>query len=316
MNAVVVESLTKRFNRLTALDNVSFSVPQGSLFGLLGPNGAGKTTLFSIAAGFLKATSGTILVSETDVRKISELRGRFSMLVQDAAFQPGIPVLEQLIMFGKLNGQSRDEARQRAQEALELVGLGQIGRKSARTLSHGMHKRVELCQTFLGDPEVVFLDEPTSGLDPENARNMRVLIRNMRGKKTVLLSSHNLAEVQELCDHVAILHRGKLVEYGSMEKLTHSSFLLRIKLSQPLGNVVQSDLQSLSVIDNIELTNPSEFNLRLKLISPDEKDAAIKKILEVLASHQLYPRSLYEGASLEARFLEITGGKYDGSSST
>ena len=313
--AVSVKNLTKRFARTAALDDVSFDVPAGSLSGLLGPNGAGKTTLFSIAAGFLHATSGTIEVLGIDVREISRLRGRFSMLPQDAAFQAGIPVIEQLVMFARLNGYGPVEARQAAQSALEVVGLGEVGRKAARSLSHGMAKRVALCQAFIGQPEVVFLDEPTSGLDPENARKMRDLVRSMRGTKTVMISSHNLQEIQDLCDHVTILHLGKVMETGSMADLTSSSFLLRISVLKPLPEAAGQALANLPVVDGVEVTGPTEFNLRLNLTSPAQKDDATKQVLATLARFEIYPRSLFEGASLEARFLEITGGTYDGASS-
>jgi ABC-2 type transport system ATP-binding protein len=313
--AISVRGLTKRFAKTAALQDVSFDVPAGSLSGLLGPNGAGKTTLFSVAAGFLKATSGTIEVLGIDVREISRLRGRFSMLPQDAAFQAGIPVIEQLIMFARLNGYGSADARKAAQQALEVVGLGEVGRKAARALSHGMMKRVALCQAFIGEPEVVLLDEPTSGLDPENARKMRDLIRSMRGTRTVVLSSHNLQEVQDLCDHVTILHQGKVMETGSMADLTSSSFLLRIAILKPLPEAAAQALKGLPVVDGLEVTGAQEFNLRLNLASPAQKEEATKQILATLARFDVYPRSLFEGASLEARFLEITGGTYDGASS-
>ncbi len=315
-SAISVQGLTKKFSRVVALADVSFDVPTGSLFGLLGPNGAGKTTLFSVAAGFLKATGGRMEVLGTDVRSISLLRGRFSMLPQDAAFQSGIPVIEQLIMFCRLNGLAPADARAAAQKALEIVDLGEVGKRAARTLSHGMAKRVALCQAFLGEPEVVFLDEPTSGLDPENARKMRDLIRGMRGAKTVVLSSHNLQEIQDLCDHVAILNKGKMELAGSMADLTASSFLLRVTLGAALSPDAEKALCALPLVSSLERTGTLEFNLRLTLDGAGRKDEAMKAIYSTLASLQLYPRSVFEGASLEARFLEITGGTYDGASST
>ncbi|MHC5009758.1 MAG: ABC transporter ATP-binding protein [Planctomycetota bacterium] len=314
--AVSTLSLTKRFARTVALDDVSMDVPEGSLFGLLGPNGAGKTTLFSVAAGFLKATSGTVEVLGVDVRNISRLRGRFSMLPQDAAFQAGIPVIEQLVMFSRLNGLDPAAARKASQDALEIVGLGEVGRRAARTLSHGMAKRVALCQAFIGEPEVIFLDEPTSGLDPENARRMRDLIRQMRGQQTVVLSSHNLQEVQDLCDHVAILHLGELVQAGSMAELTTSSQLVRIVLGKPLMPEAEQALRALPQVYDIEKTGEGEFNLKLNLSSIEDLDPAKTAILQTFLSLGLTPKSISEGASLEARFLEITGGTYDGGSST
>jgi len=318
MNAAIrINGLTKKFGSLVALDDVTFEVPAGSLFGLLGPNGAGKTTLFSIAAGFLKATAGRIEVLGADSTEVSALQGRLSMLPQDAAFQAAIPVIDQLVMFGRLSGYGEAEATKRAAEALELVGMGEVAQSSTRTLSHGMLKRVAICQAFIGEPEVIMLDEPTAGLDPENARRMRDVIRGMRQDKTVVVSSHNLREIQEICDHAAILHEGVLEICQSMEELTSSSFLLRITLSEPLTPAAEADLKALDHVRALERTDPATFNLELDLPSPDMKDDLLKAINKVLiGDHDLVPRSLNEGASLETRFLEITGGTYDGASAT
>ena len=134
MNAALsIRGLSKRFGSLVALDNVSFEVPMGSLFGLLGPNGAGKTTLLSIAAGFLKPSAGRVEVLGVDVRNTSPLHGRFSVLPQDAAFQSAIPVIDQLVMFGRLTGLDATAAERSAAEALEKVGLGDVARRNTGT---------------------------------------------------------------------------------------------------------------------------------------------------------------------------------------
>ncbi len=313
--AVRVNNLTKKFANQVALDRVNLEIPKNSLYGLLGPNGAGKTTLFSIAAGFLKPTQGTIDVLGVAVARISELRGQLAMLPQDAAFQGSIPVIDQLIMFSRLNGLDQNAAENAAKDALEIVGLPEVAKKAARTLSHGMMKRVALCQAFLGDAKVIFLDEPTAGLDPDNARRIRELVKEFTQDKTVIFSSHNLQEVQDICDYVCVIDKGKVVEEGTMESLTESTFLVRVELVSPLSPEAQSALQALPVVESIELTSGSEFNLRLN-VSGAGKDEAMKQIYGTMAGFEIYPRSVFEGASLEARFLEITGGTFDGASST
>src|SRR5262245_11631464 len=170
--AVRIEDLTKAFGRTVALDGVTFDIPSNSIFGLVGPNGAGKTTLFSLAAGFLKPDRGWVEVLGIDVESISQLRGRLSILPQDALFQANVPILEQLIFFGRLTGLSYEGAREEALQSLQIVGLGEVTRKNPRVLSHGMAKRLGIAQAFLGAPEVIILDEPTSGLDPANARSI------------------------------------------------------------------------------------------------------------------------------------------------
>ncbi len=313
--AVKVNNLTKKFANQIALDRVNLEIPKNSLYGLLGPNGAGKTTLFSIAAGFLKPTEGTVEVLGVDVARISELRGQLAMLPQDAAFQGSIPVIDQLIMFSRLNGLDQNAAENAAKDALEIVGLPEVAKKAARTLSHGMMKRVALCQAFLGDAKVIFLDEPTAGLDPDNARRIRELVKEFTQDKTVIFSSHNLQEVQDICDYVCVIDKGKVVEEGTMESLTESTFLVRIELVSALSQEAHAALQALPVVESIELTSDTEFNLRLN-VSGTGKDEAMKEIYGTLTSFEIYPRSVFEGASLEARFLEITGGTFDGASST
>ena len=316
MSAVNIQGISKQFGGFFALKDVTFDIPTSSVFGLLGPNGAGKTTLFSIAAGFIKPTAGNItLLGDIDVRSPRRF-GRLSMLPQDARFQGGIPVIEQLIMFCRLAGEDATAARKSAEKALEIVGLAKIANKAARTLSHGMMKRVALSQAFLGDPEVVFLDEPTAGLDPDNARNIRNFVKEYSKNRTVVFSSHNLQEVQDICSHVCILDHGKVVQTSTMSDLTRTSHLVRIGPNKSLPLNVEKELVAHRLISSIERTGGIEFNVRLDLEGDQQQDEAMKQIYETLFAHGIYPNSVNQGASLEARFLELTGGQYDGASSS
>ncbi len=311
--AVSIQNVTKNYGRQVVLDNVSFDIPKNSIFGLIGPNGAGKTTLFSLAAGFLKANSGSIHVLGINVEKISKLMGRFSMLPQDAEFQSGIPVLDQLTMFAELNGMNKVEAKEASLEALKIVGLEEVAKKAARSLSHGMSKRVSLCQAFIGNPEVIFLDEPTAGLDPDNARNIRELIRQYAKDKTVVVSSHNLKEIENICHHVAILDNGKLVENSSMDNLVTSRNVIRVELNEELTAELNDALMGLECVSELISTDSQSFNLVTKNTGRKE---TLKAIYSVMGEHEVYPKSIQEGESLESRFLEVTGGTSDGSSST
>lgn len=313
MSAIKIINITKKFGGQVVLDNVSFEIPKNGIFGLLGPNGAGKTTLFSLAAGFLKPTSGSIEVLDINVENISSLMGRFSMLPQDASFQAGIPVVEQLIMFAELNGMNKDEAREASLKALEVVGLREIAEKSARSLSHGMAKRVALCQAFIGQPEVIFLDEPTAGLDPDNAKSIRDLIRSLAKDKTVVVSSHNLKEIQDICHHIAILDKGKLVEHCSIDELATARNIIRVNLNEPLTLDLEQKILQLACVSNIEKVDETSFNL---VIENTERKEAMKEIYALLAECEVFPKSIQEGEALESRFLEVTGGSFDGNSSS
>jgi len=306
--AVEIRNITKRFGKFTALDDVSFDIPRKSLFGMLGPNGAGKTTLFSIAAGFVRPNAGSVTILGVPVSNISRLRGRLSMLPQDAAFQRGIPIIEQLALFGELSGMTRAEATEAGMEALTMVGLQGWAKRSARVLSHGMAKRVALCQAFLGNPEVIFLDEPTAGLDPENARKIRMLI---------VLSSHNLKEIQEICDHACIIDRGQVKACGSMDSLTSAGKIFRITLPGGLPPTLAQGLAGNPNIDQVEVTGPDTFNLHLNMQEDAQGSRALMKYLyQTFLDADVFPTGIQEGGSLESIFLQITGGVYDGGSST
>lgn len=308
--AMRVTELTKRFGRKRALDNVSFDIPMNTVFGLLGPNGAGKTTLFSIAAGFLKPTEGDIEVLGIDVEQISELRGRLSILPQDALFQANIPIYEQLVFFGQLNGFSREDAREEAHRALKLVGLSDVERKNARILSHGMAKRLGIAQAFIGNPEVILLDEPTAGLDPVSARAIRDLVKQfVQQSSTIVISSHNLREIQEMCSHVAIIDKGKLVAHDSIANLTQSSMKIRISFARPLKTNEAAAIRQVSGITKITGDTENEYTLHMDLRAARRtQDEVIGEVMKKLLEAGLVPRSVSEGASLESRFLEVTGG--------
>lgn len=301
--ALEVDGLVKRFGDVSALDDVSLRVRAGSVFGLLGPNGAGKTTLVSIASGFLRADAGRVSVLGEDARSVRRRRGRFAVLPQDAALQPGTSVLDQLVLFDRLAGASAPEAREAARRALRAVRLEEAGSRVGRALSHGMQKRVAIAQALLGEPQVILLDEPTAGLDPENARAVRDLVRDMAGERTIVLSSHNLHEIQDLCDDVAILHRGRIAEAGSVATLTSQARVLRLTFAQPLPDAVRCVLAAIPGVERV-CVDGSEVQTVLE--AGADRDRIAKDVLALLLEHDLVPRTLGAGESLESRFLAIT----------
>jgi ABC-type multidrug transport system ATPase subunit len=308
--AVQITDLTKRFGTTLALDGVTFDIPAHTLFGLLGPNAAGKTTLFSLVAGFLKPTRGTVEVLDINVEDISDLRGRLSILPQDAAFQANVPILEQMIFFCQLSGYTRHEAREEALRALQIVGLADSARKNARVLSHGMSKRLGIAQAFLGHPEVILLDEPTAGLDPANAKAIRDLVRQLKATATLIISSHNLAEIQEMCSHVAILDHGRLVECNEVAAITRADQQIRMTFARALTPAESRKILEVPGVTDLTVDAENEYTLHLDLPRVGRKqDEVIADVVQKLLPGGLVPRSISEGASLESRFLEVTGGR-------
>jgi ABC-type multidrug transport system ATPase subunit len=306
--AVRVEDLTKAFGRTVALKGVTFDIPAQTVFGLLGPNAAGKTTLFSIAAGFLKPTRGSVEVLGINVERISELRGRLSILPQDAMFQANVPILEQLVFFCQLSGYSRQAAREEALRSLQIVGLGEAARKNARVLSHGMSKRLGIAQAFLGHPEVILLDEPTSGLDPANAKSIRDLIQSLKTTATLVVSSHNLREIQEMCSHVAILDHGRLVECNEVAAITQADKQLRMSFARALTPAEGRLVMSVAGVTGLTMDREGEYTVHIDLAKAGRtQDELIAEVVQKLLPGGLVPRSISEGATLESRFLEVTG---------
>jgi len=317
MHAVSIKGLSKRFGRIQALRNVSFEVPSHSIFGLLGPNGAGKTTLFSIVADFLKADAGTAEVLGIDTQYISRLRGRLSILPQDAQFQRNVPILDQLVFFRLLAGRTKKQAQEEVMHSFDLVGLKSFAKRRVGSLSHGMVKRLGIAQAFLGHPEVILLDEPTAGLDPANARQIRDIIKQLQQRATIMVSSHNLGEVQELCDHVAILDHGNLVLAGSVEEITRADREHNLCLSRPLQSGELEQLSSIEGVRSMKMLShpgadhdkrPAEYLVTLDLSGDNvDQDAVIAAILRRVLDMGVTPRRLAEGRSLETQFLQVTG---------
>lgn len=314
--AIKIGGIAKNFGRVRALDAVSFDVPARSIFGLLGPNGAGKTTLFSVIAHFLKADAGIIEVLGIDTRRISLLQGRLSIFPQDARFQRNVPIIDQLAFFCRLAGSSYEQAQKQVLRTLSLVGLESVAKRRVGTLSHGMIKRLGIAQAFLGQPEGILLDEPTAGLDPANARQLRDLIRQLQQHTTIMVSSHNLAEIQELCDHVAILDHGRLVLADSVDAITRAGREYDMTLSRPLQDGEVERLCRPAGVRSITQTAASgqdqktaaRYLVTLDLTGTDnDSDAVIAALLGDLLAMDITPRRLTEGRSLENRFLQVTG---------
>jgi len=309
-HVISINGLSKTFGKTHALRDVSFHVPAHSIFGLLGPNGAGKTTLFSIVADFLRADRGTVNVLGVDTRNIAQLQGRLTILPQDARFQHNVPILDQLVFFQLLSGRTKKQAEAEVLESLEMIGLGAKAKRRVGSLSHGMVKRLGIAQAFLGHPEVILLDEPTAGLDPANARQIRDLIQRLQERATIVVSSHNLAEIQELCDHVAIMNHGQLVLAGTVDEITGADREFSLGLSRPLDAAELEQLKSLDGVHEIvESSTPGEADYTLRLNLTDDhldQDGVIAAVLTCVLEMRVTPRRLVEGRNLEKHFLELT----------
>ena len=222
-SAIVTRELVKRRGKRRALDGLSLSVPRGSILGLVGENGAGKTTWMMAVAGFLRPDSGEIDLLGMGPFDAERHAGRISILPQDSELPLESTPKGALYRFGRLQGLSPDAARRSAHDALAAVNLLDRADAAVRTLSHGMRKRAMVAQCFVGNPEIVLLDEPLNGLDPVEADRLRRFIASQRGRRTIVVSSHNLEDVERLCTHVAVVGSGRLVRMDTVAAITHGT---------------------------------------------------------------------------------------------
>lgn len=220
MKAVQTEKIVKKFGEKTAVDEVSLTVEDGELFGLLGVNGAGKTTLIRMLTGLTKPTAGKGYIYGKDiVREGAELKKIVDVSPQENSLAPNLTVEENLRFFADVYGMEREEAKRNAEEIVEIFGLGEVLKQRAKTLSGGWQRRLSVAIAMVSKPKILFLDEPTLGLDVLARRELWSVIRRIKGKITVILTSHYLEEIEALCDRVAVMVNGKVIACGTVEEL-------------------------------------------------------------------------------------------------
>jgi ABC-2 type transport system ATP-binding protein len=220
-NGIKVTNLVKKFGDLMAVDDLSFEVKSGELFGLLGPNGAGKSTTINIMTGLLHQTSGTAIVGGYDVRSNpQEVRKMIGVCPQEPAFYPYLTGRENVEFFGNLHGMPKALLKQRTDELLELVGLVEGATRQAGKYSGGMIRRISLVMALINDSEIAFLDEPTVAMDVQSRRATWEFIKELKSQgKTVILTTHYIEEAESLCDRVGIIDHGTLIALDTPQAL-------------------------------------------------------------------------------------------------
>lgn len=303
-----IRGVRKSYGPIHALAGIDLTVPAGGIFGVVGPNGAGKTTLFSVVCGFARADAGEVKVGGEVVKPGSPpAKGSLAILPQDAGLVSTLTIGSQLTFYGRLLGMSGAAASAEARRVLELVDLGDVYGRKPKTMSHGMAKRVGIAQAFIGEPRLIILDEPTAGLDPHAARDVRSLIRSIRGDRTIVVSSHHLGEIEDLCHAVAIIHQGKVVRTDTIAHVVGQAAEIAVRLASPPDDALLARLRSLPGMsgatwdadaDRVRVTfNPSE--------TPSGE--AARTLVNSLADDRVAFLELQVGKSLEDRFIEETG---------
>ena len=292
---IEAEALTKIYGSIVAVDNLSISVPQGHAFGLLGPNGSGKTTTMGMLLGLVKPTSGDFSLFGSNDRLEDSLR-RVGAIIEYPSFYPYLTGRENLCYFQGIFQRGKPED---IDGLLEKVGLVRSGDRRFGTYSLGMKQRLGLAFALLGDPEVLFLDEPTNGMDPAGMAEVRHLVRQLaEDGRTVLVASHLLNEVEQMCDSVVIMSNGNLIAQGSVSDILSSDEHIRLKTTND-----EKAVTILSALDWIE-----EVHLDSSEVVVSSARDELAEISTVLGQAEIYVIETNSGpGSLEKYFLEVTG---------
>jgi ABC-2 type transport system ATP-binding protein len=316
--AIKLVHVTKRFGAKVAVEDVSLTIKMGSVYGLIGPNGAGKTTTFSMLAGFLAPTSGEVEVLGHKPTDVDELRSRLGVLPQDALLPPQDKVGEFLTHAARLQNIDKGKVEEEVHSVLAEVDGRDWHNLRCGSLSHGMAKRVALAQALLGDPDVVLLDEPTAGLDPRVAYEVRQIIKTRRKRCTMIVSSHNLQELEEVCDAAAILDRGHVVATGTISELTAASEEVHFKLGRPPPGVPAAayregaalplaPLRELPIVKRVEYDDERrEIVCYFDRSAQVDAEVVIEAVLWVLLHHRVRIAGITKGRGLEQRVMELT----------
>jgi ABC-2 type transport system ATP-binding protein len=259
---IVVENFTRLYGPQKAVDNISFTVKTGEVLGFLGPNGAGKTTTMKAITTFIAPSGGDIKVGPYSVTQSpEEIKKHIGYLPENNPLYKDMPVVDYLYYVGALQGIDKNKIRGRVEDMVRTCGLEGEKHKKIGELSKGYQQRVGLAQALIHNPDVLILDEPTSGLDPNQIVEIRELIRRIGKEKTVILSSHILAEVEATCDRILIINKGKIVADGSAEQLRKQSQgreVLHITIEDGERNTIFTALQKLETVASVDFISRAQ----------------------------------------------------------
>lgn len=302
---VSVANLSKSYNGAKAVDNLSFTIPQGIIFGLLGPNGAGKTTSISMLSGLFPPDQGEILIGGKALGKDpTGVKGLMGVVPQEIALYGTLSARENLHFWGRLYGLAGTELKRRTEEVLELVGLRERAKEAIKTYSGGMKRRINIAAGLLHRPKLLLLDEPTVGVDPQSRRAiLDMIIELNQAGMTVLYTSHYMEEVSELCHQVAIMDKGHIIAQGTLAELTNmvgNQDILKLTLDKHLE---QTDfLTSLPGVSQAAITE------NILTITTAQGNSALAGIITALTNRGSQVSSvILEQPNLEAVFLHLTG---------
>lgn len=304
-HSIVVENLVKKFGSFVAVNNVSFNVNEGEIFGLLGPNGAGKTTTISILSTIISLTSGSASVKGMSVNHHKDsVRNQIGIVFQDPSLDDELTGQENLDLHARLYGVKGREKSEAIKKVLKLVELEDAAKRQVKTYSGGMKRRLEIARGFIHNPKVLFLDEPTIGLDPQTRRKIWDYIKHLNETEriTIILTTHYMEEADELCDNIAIMDHGRIIKAGTSDQLKDS-------LGGDIIRVGASEQRKLAALlkKNRLFTKVREYDGMIEITTKNGSEA-IPKVIEIAQRNKIIVNSTtLQRPTLEDVFISLTG---------
>lgn len=304
-----VQNLTKRYGSFTAVENLSMTVRRGEFMGLLGPNGSGKSTTLKSITGLVNPTEGTILVNGIDAMRHKDAMRHVGCVIETPESYPNFSPAEMLEYVGKIHGLPKAEIRIRARDVLEEVRMWKWRDKPIGQFSKGMRQRVSIAAAMLPNPELIILDEPTSGLDPRGMIEIRQTLNDLKKRDlTLLISTHILKEVSEMCTSMTMINHGKTVISGDVNTLIHKMAMdskgvnIELKTLTDIGKEFIHDVEHMQGVSSMERTGTR--SVKFKFIGTDEQQA---DIVDMVYRHKMRLLCMNEsGADIEGLYMQLT----------
>ena len=294
---ISIKKITKQFGNFTALDNLSLEINENKCVGFLGPNGAGKTTLIKILTGLIKSNQGPIHIDGIDVRKNpTAVLSKIGAVVETPEFYSNMTPNDILSFFGKIRVIPNEVLAKKIDSTLEMVGLEKWSRKKIGKFSKGMKQRLSLASALIHDPPILILDEPTSGLDPRGSLEIRDIIKTLKNSgKTIFISSHMLNEVQEICDEIALIDKGKLIHHSGISDFEGKSTKIEISSLKPIEDY---QISLILKIEGVESAQTEGEKVIVSISGSKQKRANLLKELQKIGLELMAVKPAYELESL------------------
>ena len=306
---IQVENITKKYGSFTAVNDISFEIEDGEIVGFLGPNGAGKSTTMNMITGFIEPTSGKIIIDGYNIsKKPKKAKRQIGYMPEGVPLYTDLTVKEFVTYMAELKGVPKKERKEKVEKALEDTGLIDVKNKLTRNLSRGYKQRVSMAGALVSNPKVIILDEPTVGLDPKQVTEIRALIKNLGKEHTVILSSHILSEVSQICNRVIIINKGKIIAIDTpenLEKKVVRDNIVYVTVEDP-ENKMDSVKDKLENVQEIKLIEENEDKTKKYKITADDGVDLRKNIFDTFAKEEITIFEMKKSdVTLEDAFMQL-----------